>query len=125
MATIDDIGGATDSLGSVPLGGPNGWAAAVRDAINGKVDLAGGTMTGLLTAAGLRATAQGQTVRIGSVAAGSPILGVLNADASAFIPVQCADPAHPEHAATKRYVDGLVALLAEVAGVDLPEGWNE
>ena len=33
MATIDDIGGATDSLGSVPLGGPNGWAAAVRDAI--------------------------------------------------------------------------------------------
>ena len=33
MATIDDLGGAADSLGSVPLGGPNGWAAAVRDAI--------------------------------------------------------------------------------------------
>ena len=33
MATIDDLGGAADSLGSVPLGGPSGWAAAVRDAI--------------------------------------------------------------------------------------------
>lgn len=32
MATIDDIGGA-EPLGSPPLGGPDGWAAAVRDAL--------------------------------------------------------------------------------------------
>jgi hypothetical protein len=34
MGTIDDFGGATDPLNTPPLGGPNGWAAAVRDAIN-------------------------------------------------------------------------------------------
>ena len=33
--SINDYGGATDSLGSVPLGGPNGWAAAVASALDG------------------------------------------------------------------------------------------
>ena len=41
MATIDDLGGAADSLGSVPLGGPNGWAAAVRDAVKAVEGFAG------------------------------------------------------------------------------------
>lgn len=31
MATIDDFGGEGQSLKTPPLGGPNGWAAAVRD----------------------------------------------------------------------------------------------
>jgi hypothetical protein len=39
MATIDDFGGDGQPLSNPPLGGPDGWAAAVRDAINS----AGGT----------------------------------------------------------------------------------
>ena len=31
MATIDDFGGSGQALDNPPLGGPNGWAAAVRD----------------------------------------------------------------------------------------------
>ena len=51
MATIDDLGGAADSLGSVPLGGPNGWAAAVRDAIKANTaDIATKTATGGIVA---------------------------------------------------------------------------
>jgi hypothetical protein len=35
MASINDIGGATpDTLDDPPLGGPDGWAAAVRNALN-------------------------------------------------------------------------------------------
>jgi hypothetical protein len=34
MATIDDLGGTTDPLNAPALGGPTGWAAAVRDAIH-------------------------------------------------------------------------------------------
>jgi hypothetical protein len=33
MATIDDLGGANQPLNAPPLGGPTGWAAAVRDAL--------------------------------------------------------------------------------------------
>jgi hypothetical protein len=33
MATINDFGDLSDALSHPPLGGPNGWAAAVRDAI--------------------------------------------------------------------------------------------
>jgi hypothetical protein len=33
MATIDDFGAKGDTLADPPLGGPDGWAAAVRDAI--------------------------------------------------------------------------------------------
>lgn len=33
MATIDDFGGTADPLSAPALGGPTGWAAAVRDAI--------------------------------------------------------------------------------------------
>lgn len=60
MATIDDFGqDPTDTLNDPPLGGPTGWAAAVRDKLNelaasittglaGKLNKAGDTMTGEL-----------------------------------------------------------------------------
>ena len=38
MATIDDFGGTGQSLNSPALGGPDGWAAAVRDAIRNLQD---------------------------------------------------------------------------------------
>ena len=37
MATIDDFGGTTDPLNAPPLGGPTGWAAAVRDYLKNSV----------------------------------------------------------------------------------------
>jgi hypothetical protein len=36
MATINDFGATSDPLSAPALGGPSGWAAAVRDALNGK-----------------------------------------------------------------------------------------
>jgi hypothetical protein len=33
MATINDFGGLNDPLSNPPLGGPQGWAAAIRDAV--------------------------------------------------------------------------------------------
>lgn len=55
MATIDDIGEVNEPLSAPALGGPTGWAAAVRDyirdlpaQISGKVDRSGDTMTGAL-----------------------------------------------------------------------------
>ena len=38
---IRDYGGATDSLGSVALGGPTGWAASVADAVESVEGFAG------------------------------------------------------------------------------------
>ena len=70
MSTIDDFGGTGQPLNAPALGGPTGWAAAVRDAIKaleanvlslastvtGKVDVAGDTMTGPLTVPGIAVT---------------------------------------------------------------------
>lgn len=42
MATIDDFGGTADPLSDPPLGGPSGWAAAVRDAITALQNSGGG-----------------------------------------------------------------------------------
>jgi len=76
MSTIDDFGGAGEALDDPPLGGPLGWAAAVRTAIrNAQTDLAdrlpltGGTLTGPLTVPGVTVTGAAtfaQTPTIGS-----------------------------------------------------------
>lgn len=44
MATIDQFGGTTDNLDSPPLGGPTGWAAAVRDSLNTKTVILNGSI---------------------------------------------------------------------------------
>lgn len=63
MATIDDFGGPGQALDNPPLGGPSGWAKAVRDAIRnlegGGVDttaLADGAVTSAKIADGTIAT---------------------------------------------------------------------
>lgn len=48
MATIDDFGDTAEALNNPVLGGPAGWAAAVRDAILARLPLSGGTLTGQL-----------------------------------------------------------------------------
>jgi len=66
MATIDDFGDTTEPLSQPVLGGPSGWAAAVRDAITalqesltsglaGKVSKSGDSMSGSLDLANLDA----------------------------------------------------------------------
>jgi hypothetical protein len=63
VATIDDFGGPGQALDNPPLGGPSGWAKAVRDAIRnlegGGVDttaLADGAVTSAKIADGTIAT---------------------------------------------------------------------
>lgn len=131
MATIDDIGDVDDPLNAPVLGGPNGWAAAVRDylkdllaTIAGKVSKAGDTMTGplilddantdLINIAGSRYSDL-DVVRIGE----GPV-----STAGGLARIMVNHPTGDYHAATKGYVDaraivqhGTVAATVNGQGV--------
>ena len=126
MATIDDFGGASDSLATPALGGPTGWAAAVRDYIKGlstqvagKVSKSGDTMTGTLQLTGGSRLEMDDGRWRYDAAAGSFVADDINGQtASRKNIIINTVPTRADHATSKQYVDAVVAeLRAELAAL--------
>jgi hypothetical protein len=121
---INDYGNTDQGLNNPPLGGPGGWAQAVRDALNaatsaiaGKVSKAGDTMSGALDIAiagnvvPLWVQQSGQRVGILPIAEG---LSFVNDNNTAYEPLIAATPTVAAHMANKAYVDaGFIPLRGE------------
>lgn len=119
MASITDIGTLTDPLSTPPMGGPSGWAAAVRDALNSS-DVSVDTRIANHAAAAdphptylQEAEADARYVEL----SGDTLTGPL---------VLAADPSVALGAATKQYVDAAMptGLIAPFGGTVAPAGWH-
>jgi hypothetical protein len=107
MATIDDFGGTADPLNAPPLGGPTGWAAAVRDYLKDSVvQIAGGVMSGSLTVPRVKLNTGGLAGPIlKAESATNAQLTNLAEDALATLEVDT--PKAAAQAANKNYVDAI------------------
>lgn len=107
MATIDDFGGTTDPLNAPPLGGPTGWAAAVRDYLKGSVvQKAGDVISGSLQVIGGINTPS-LTLKEGALnlhESGGELV-VWDIDRSTYGKAFVDTPTATMHAATKSYAD--------------------
>jgi hypothetical protein len=107
MATIDDFGGTTDPLNAPPLGGPSGWAAAVRDYLKGMVvQKAGDVMSGSLQVLGGINTPSLIFKESLNLHESGGELVVWDVDRSTYGKAFVDTPTTTMHAATKGYVDG-------------------
>lgn len=118
MASITDIGTLTDPLGTPPMGGPNGWAAAVRDALDSSDVSVNTRIANHAAAADPHPTylqqAEGDARYVDL--AGDTMTGAL---------VLNADPTVALGAATKQYVDNSMpaGTIAMFASATPPAGW--
>ena len=142
MATIDDFGEVNQPLSEPALGGPTGWAAAVRDyikdlpaAIAGKVSKAGDTMTGELRAPDVSAG----SIKVGASADIRGLitveegmgLAIANAANTALTTLGVGNPTANQHATPKSYVDAnpgtpphATFSSCDAAGVSYPGKWR-
>lgn len=123
MATIDDYGNTDQALNAPPLGGPAGWAKAVRDAIMDRLPLSGGRLSGELQALALSAMKDGNygpRLSITDAAGDGTSFTRINGVAAALVTTAAAGitttrarlkvgtPTDADDAATKGYVDRLL-----------------
>ena len=127
MATIDDIGEVNEPLSAPALGGPNGWAAAVRDRLKaiessltsglaGKVDKSGSDDVRLEAGAALIFDVPDARLwpLYDANGAGNPdptqrVQMALSTEDGNRLPLHLGNPVDASHAATKGYVDNILA----------------